>query len=96
METKFTKGEWFEQQEPFNLLICTMSENERLISVAAITGCPEQRANAKLIAAAPEMFEALKNVLSTIKANENWWIVEPDRGGFDVSKIEQALKKATL
>lgn len=52
--------------------------------------------NATLIAAAPDLLEALEHVLSKIKASEHWWIDVPDRGGFDVELIESALKKAIV
>ena len=36
--------------------------------------------------------EALNHVLSVIENNDNWWIDCPDRGGFDVDLIKNALK----
>jgi hypothetical protein len=54
-----------------------------------------QRANARLIAAAPCLLEALKDVLARIQNSGEWWMDEPTRGGFDVEKICAAIAKAT-
>ena len=37
--------------------------------------------------------EALEDVLERIENSENWWMDEPDRGGFDVEMIKKALEK---
>lgn len=52
-------------------------------------------ANARLIAAAPELLEALKDVLHRIEESEEWWMDCPDRGGFDTEVITAAITKAT-
>jgi len=51
-------------------------------------------ANARLIAAAPELLEALQDVLSRIEKSEEWWMDCPDRGGFDAEVIRAAIAKA--
>jgi hypothetical protein len=55
----------------------------------------ELLANARLIAAAPNLLEALQDVLSRIKKSEEWWMDCPDRGGFDAEAIGAAIAKAT-
>lgn len=58
--------------------------------------CPdeEERANAILIAEAPNMLKALEYVIKRIDEIEEWWIDSPDRGGFDTDLIEAAIDKA--
>lgn len=51
--------------------------------------------DARLIAAAPDLLEALKDVLARIERSEAWWIDCPDRGGFDDGMIRAAISKAT-
>lgn len=55
---------------------------------------PELVANARLIAAAPEMYAALERVLATIENADEWWIDYPNKGGFDAIEIADVLAKA--
>lgn len=83
METKHTKGEWFIQGK--TLIKCG---NEQVASANAILD--ECESNAKLIAAAPELLEALIDLTNQIK-NEHCseFMDEP----FD--KAINAINKAT-
>lgn len=54
----------------------------------------ETRANANLIAAAPELLEALQKVKSVVDASEHWWMDSPDRGGIDMQAIDAVIAKA--
>lgn len=56
----------------------------------------ETIANTKLIAAAPDLLEALDYVQKVISNIDAWWIDIPDKGGFDISIIKSAIKKATI
>lgn len=51
-------------------------------------------ANANLIAAAPEMLEALKDVLRRIADSDAWWIGAKEKGGLDAQMIVAAITKA--
>ena len=55
---------------------------------------PEDNANARLIAAAPDLLAALDHVIHVIEKSENWWIDCPDRGGLDAELIRAAIAKA--
>lgn len=63
METKHTKGEWKVSEEPFSLLVTHEINPNHVESICQISqrykSDSEQLANAKLIAAAPDMLEAL-------------------------------------
>ena len=100
METKFTKGEWksrgFEAESNGYISVdfpkgsitiyggvipnLLGEERDRLIE--------EAEANAKLIAAAPEMFEVLKSIYDDPETFN-------DLFGSQQDKIKSALKKAT-
>ena len=58
-------------------------------------GTEESLANARLIAAAPEMLDALLYVKGRVDGGEEWWIRTPERGGFDMNLIDAAIAKAT-
>ena len=87
METKFTKGEWvgitvttpngfFER--------VTIKDGESICNVTT-RNSKRAKANAKLIAAAPDMYETL------IKVKE--WLIDMNLPIID--NIEKAIKKAT-
>ena len=106
--TKFTKGEWKITDDRFiavdeKELVCEVYDRANFLPRPG-TIVPDEEtaeANAKLIAAAPEMFEALKTMLMFIKESsgiagwhENGQVATWDE--FDVVKdIETAIKKAT-
>jgi len=43
----------------------------------------------------PDLLEALQYVITVIKDDDSpWWMDCPDKGGFDVEKLETAIEKA--
>lgn len=54
----------------------------------------ETEANARLIAAAPELLEMLKDVLRVVSDSDHWWMDCPSRGGFDADAIGALIAKA--
>ena len=97
METKFTKGEWkIERLNPTDDDICVCVGDE-LISVlyehADVKKC---YANAKLIAAAPELLGRLKSLVLSVKAHPNYIFGEEGDEWHDIVGLaEEAIKKAT-
>lgn len=72
-ETKHTPGPWRQDDPPFNadiksdhgnVAIAIWSGNTGNSEYCAVTNLAEAMANARLIAAAPRLFEALKKLLS--------------------------------
>ena len=100
METKFTKGSWGvtktpEYHEPKCSRIEIHSDKQDgwicKVQTDGVIGQDEGFANAKLIAAAPEMFEALIFCKSVIEQSGMFELSE--RLAFE--QAEKALKKAT-
>lgn len=94
MENKHTKGEWRIQNSGDDEYIDIEADAGRVCSIfiaqeTDIT--PEQsEANAKLICAAPEMFEAL---LEAIDQLESWNNESEDT--FTMKRIREVIRKAT-
>ena len=74
MEFKGTKGEWKTGLFPnLNHPHRTVLTKEGSLEICTINlDTAEVRANAKLIAAAPDLLEALQNLLNTDINNNNW------------------------
>lgn len=89
METKFTKGNWiFSKYEPTDFSV--HSEEGSGNDIALVRGSKEEtEANAKLIAAAPELLAALQKAVNYVAypKDEKYY-------GW-VTDAEQAIKKAT-
>jgi hypothetical protein len=89
MEFKGTKGKWELEIRETRCSI-NVSDNKAICDVlgydvSSVTKT-EMEANAKLIAASPEMFEMLKDILSGIR-EDNFMVTE--------NEIEQLLTKIT-
>ena len=88
MKTKHTQGGWKAETTPSGIDIWGNNQCICIIDTSA-----EQEANAKLIAAAPELLEAIKYYFSVLKeANGKSWNDKPDHV---LSKMIKAVKKAT-
>lgn len=107
METKFTKGIWLrEKTTVYALHQIGWDKGQPLMSNRfylqvypdyRVENCTEEaEANAKLIAAAPDLFKMLEDALHTIKALNN---INVFYGGVSqdtiIIEIENVLKKAT-
>ena len=94
-KTKFTKGEWFTHivEEPFSERAFVRSKNDEgvltLLETRSIANFEEQKANAVLVSAAPDMLAALNDLLIYCRSNSTNQL-EPI-----IRKAENAVKKAT-
>lgn len=107
METKFTKGEWFVKSEideeypqktnysvhcdPFNDGKFTFTPI--IADMRFARSNEEAEANAKLIAAAPELLQACHNALMSLEAMNT--IRENFIPETTIRELKQAIKKAT-
>jgi hypothetical protein len=88
MKTQHTKGEW-KMEYPLLGDFIIHNDGLRIVSVHLIDDkLEEQEANAKLIAAAPDLLETLYEIQKQFNENGNMT-------GHLWSKCEQAIKKAT-
>ena len=101
METNFTKGEWkatIAELKDFFLCAVGSVETKRVICHTNIDykmTSEECKANAKLIAAVPDMFNALEELLAQVKQFTAGNIGEQDYFRDEISNAEKAIKKAT-
>lgn len=89
METKFTKGEWIYdglRVSTGDNVICSMYDDDGIFK--------NEKSNAKLIAAAPELLFALKSLMSGV---ENLPALSSISGVLEkqYKQAERAIKKAT-
>ena len=91
METKHTKGEWKTFIDENDIIIETSEKVDAIASIIGGVGYKEDEANAKLIAAAPELLEALQDLLLWHKD-----AIINNGGNPHVSKCLKAINKATL
>ena len=92
MNTKFTKGPWRAEQtiERDDVFLDICAEDSSVVSDVGVNGATEEqrRANAALIASAPELYEALENALPYLWSHKG-------QGARRAEEIaEAALKKA--
>ena len=103
METKFTKGEWVIQNYngkgsciDIDTKIGNICQVYSLVETDYKTPHNEELiANAKLIAAAPDMFNALEELLAQVKQFTAGNIGEQDYFRDEISNAKKAIKKAT-
>ena len=97
METKHTPGPWrFIEQGDANMYGMVTAGNRWIISFRQNGELMSETelANAKLMAAAPELLEALKLILSDIKQLLGDYDIEFHNSG-SIIESENAIKKAT-
>ncbi len=105
MKTKFTKGEWKDSNYAKGNIVSVFNGNERLVancmgySTNTDNGehIKESLANAKLIAAAPELLKALVDLIKMSQQHEQLRTSE-SLGCLMVSEMfaEEAIKKAMI
>lgn len=101
MKTEYTKGEWEVKTaignpisiETIDSIITTFSWQDDYEAYSSDMN--EIRANAKLIAAAPDMFEKLTKLLSWYKVATSELEGGPARNYDLVEEVEKVLQKAT-
>ena len=87
METKHTKGKW---RPVFNGNMFTVISEDKNICVDGETDLGENEANARLIAAAPDLLEALNKMCDAVLNNIQ---LRPDSK--TMKEAVEAIKKAT-
>lgn len=100
METKHTKGEWIMENPDNRKANFVIYATEKPIGIANVYEGDEAQANAKLIAAAPEMLKAIikaKEMMETVRKYMPKSIKNSDRYEFENANaaIGNAIYKAT-
>ena len=97
MQTNFTKGEWvgITVTTPNSFFErVTIKDGESICNVTT-RNSKRAKANANLIAAAPDMFNALEELLAQVKQFTAGNIGEQDYFRDEISNAKKAIKKAT-
>lgn len=91
MEKKFTKGEWIDLKRSVG--VCISDSVFGICYVCNWMSKKESEANAKLIAAAPELLEALNDLVLASDLSSN----SPVVGNWNelIKNAKNAIKKAT-
>lgn len=98
--TKHTPGPWTigrVEQGPDSKSIYIEAIDGYTAEIAQVWGHNSDgdlEANARLIAAAPKMLAALKEIQKRIAESDLWWMDCPERGGFDLEGIESIISEA--
>ena len=97
METNFTKGEWagITVTTPNGFFERVTIKDGESICNYITRNSKRAIANAKLIAAAPDMFNALEELLAQVKQFTAGNIGEQDYFRDEISNAKKAIKKAT-
>lgn len=101
-ETKHTPGPW-EWHNMGGYHVLRQKDNDDYEAYVADDGSAGgeyspaidvKSADAKLMAAAPAMLEALKDTLKRIEQSDHWWMDSPYKGGMDADMIRAAIRQA--
>lgn len=94
----YTKGRWYNNGGRIESVASTYQQPVTICCVGIVNQqMPQDTANARLIAAAPDLLDELQKVVEVIKHDDApWWIGCPDKGGFDVESIEALIAKAEV
>lgn len=98
-EFKGTKGPWFEHREGSSTVYVEAKLRDGVIQEIAACGPTEagseaQSANARLIAAAPDLLEALMEMVAIVKRNTYPTPDKPSSNWGRMEAAEQAIAKA--
>ena len=111
MKDQHTQGEWSiekihgtEKEEPGSLVYCKINSNNKTLGFAGVYGMTNKKlnekeviANAKLIAAAPEILKALQELRSDLFYQlESKFGAEKASKYPSIIKCDEAIKKAKL
>jgi len=95
MGTKFTKGEW-KVSDKYPGALTVESEPHGICTMQIGGFEPEKRANAILIAAAPELLYACESVLSNMRLNaKHGQMLSQDELNAAINLLDTVIKKAT-
>lgn len=98
-EFKGTKGPWFEHREGSSTVYVEAKLRDGVIQEVAACGPTEagseaQSANARLIAAAPDLLEALQSLIAGYEGKSNIGMFDMLCHGDEIEKANQAIAKA--
>ena len=97
MKKKFTQGEWVIDKQRDTVCIDILCNNEVVATCWDDYDCVDQlRANAKLIAAAPDLLNRLNSIVLSVKAHPDYVNGQEGDEWHDIVELaEQTIKKAT-
>ena len=97
MKKKFTEGEWIIDKKRDTVCIDILCNNEVVSTCWDDYDCVDQlRANAKLIAAAPDLLNRLNSIVLSVKAHPDYVNGQEGDEWHDIVELaEQTIKKAT-
>ena len=97
MKKKFTEGEWIIDKKRDTVCIDILCNDEVVATCWDDYDCVDQlRANAKLIAAAPDLLNRLNSIVLSVKAHPDYVNGQEGDEWHDIVELaEQTIKKAT-
>lgn len=95
-QPQHTQGRNWLRESPNSIWVEIMADETHVATIPYKT--KEQQANAQRIVKTVNMHDELVKMLNeikeTINKSEEWWMDNPDKGGFDLVKKEALLKQA--